>query len=157
MENSVTSVLRAEQLDKCIPVSLCNCCRLYLSIWALRRDRRLTLQVNSVPSAAPSRSVLWKHVVCCYAVHASLLWVKKWRKNHCDVIMCAIASQITNLTIVYSTVYSGANQRKHQSSASVASVRENYRWLMNSPHKWLVTRKCFHWMTSLWNFVLTGH
>ena len=37
-----------------------------------------------------------------------------------DVIMGAIASQITSLTIVYSTVYSDADQRKHQSSASLA-------------------------------------
>ena len=39
-----------------------------------------------------------------------------------DVIMGAIASQITSLTIVYSTVYSGADQRKHQNSASLACV-----------------------------------
>ena len=37
--------------------------------------------------------------------------------------MGAIASQITNPTIVYSTVYLGADQRKHQSSASLAFVR----------------------------------
>ena len=37
-----------------------------------------------------------------------------------DVIMSTMASQITSLTIVYSTVYSGTNQRKHQSSASLA-------------------------------------
>ena len=38
--------------------------------------------------------------------------------------MRAIASQIISLTIVYSTVYSGANQSKHQSSASLAFVGE---------------------------------
>ena len=37
--------------------------------------------------------------------------------------MGAMASQITSLTIVYSTTYSGAEQRKHQSSASLAFVR----------------------------------
>ena len=36
----------------------------------------------------------------------------------CDVIMGTMAFQITSLNIVYSTVYSGAGQRKHQSSAS---------------------------------------
>ena len=41
--------------------------------------------------------------------------------------MGAIASQITNLAIVYSTVYSGWDQRKHQSSASLAFVREIHR------------------------------
>ena len=40
-----------------------------------------------------------------------------------DVIMGAIASQITSLTIVYSTVYSDADQRKHESSASLTFVR----------------------------------
>ena len=40
-----------------------------------------------------------------------------------DVIMGAIASQITSLPIFYSTVYSGGDQRKHQSSASLAFVR----------------------------------
>ena len=60
-----------------------------------------------------------------------------------DVIMGAMASQITSLTIVYSTVYSGADQRKHQSSASLAFVRGIHRWPVNSPHKWPVTRKMF--------------
>ena len=57
--------------------------------------------------------------------------------------MGAMASQITSLTIVYSTVYSGADQRKHQSSASLAFVRGIHRWPVNSPHKWPVTRKRF--------------
>ena len=57
--------------------------------------------------------------------------------------MGAIASQITSLAIVYSTVYSDADQRKHQSSASLAFVRGNHRWPVNSPHKWPVTRKMF--------------
>ena len=60
-----------------------------------------------------------------------------------DVIMSAVASQITSLTIVYSTVYSGVDQRKHQSSASLAFVRGNHRRPVNSPHKWPVTRKMF--------------
>ena len=57
--------------------------------------------------------------------------------------MGAMASQITSLTIVYSTVYSGTDQRKHQSSASLAYVRRIHRWPVNSPHKWPVTRKMF--------------
>ena len=50
--------------------------------------------------------------------------------------MSAMASQITSLTIVHSTVYSGADQRKDQSSVSLAFVS-----LVNSPHKGPVTRK----------------
>ena len=63
--------------------------------------------------------------------------------HYSGVIMGAIRSQITSLTIAYSTVYSGADQRKHQSSASLAFVRGIHRWLVNSPHKWPVTRKMF--------------
>ena len=60
-----------------------------------------------------------------------------------DVIMGAMASQITSLTIVYSTVYSSEDQRKNQSSASLAFVRGIPRWPVKSPHKWPVTRKMF--------------
>ena len=62
---------------------------------------------------------------------------------HSDVIMSTMASQITSLTIVYSTVYSGADQRKHQSSASLTFVRGIHRWPVNSPHKGPVMRKMF--------------
>ena len=54
-----------------------------------------------------------------------------------------MASQITKLTIVYSSVYSGADQRKHQSSASLAFVRGIHRSPVNSSHKGPVTRKMF--------------
>ena len=60
-----------------------------------------------------------------------------------DVIMGAMASQMTSLAIVYSTVYSDADQRKHQSSVSLAFVWGIRRWPVNSPHKWPVTRKFF--------------
>ena len=63
--------------------------------------------------------------------------------HYSDVMLSAMASQITSLTIVYSTVNSGANQRKHQSSASLAFVKGIHQWLVNSPHKWPVTRKMF--------------
>ena len=57
--------------------------------------------------------------------------------------MSGMASQITSLRIVYSTVYPGAGQRKHQSPASLAFVRGIHRGPVNSPHKWPVTRKLF--------------
>ena len=63
--------------------------------------------------------------------------------HYTDVIMDTIASQITSLTIVYSTVYSDADQRKYQSSASLAFVRGIHRGPVNSPHKWPVTLKMF--------------
>ena len=69
-------------------------------------------------------------------IHASLL-------HYYDVIMGTMAFQFTSLTIVYTTVYSGADQRKHQSSASLAFVWGIHRGPVNSPHKWPVTRKMF--------------
>ena len=63
--------------------------------------------------------------------------------HYCDAIMGTVASQITSLMIVYTTVYSDANQSKHQSSASLAFVWGIHRGPVNSPHKWPVTRKMF--------------
>ena len=80
-------------------------------------------------------------------------WRRRWfdtqsrsLSRHCndlygDVIMSTIASQFTSLAIVSSTVYSDADQRKHQSSASLAFARGLHRGPVNSPHKWPVTRK----------------
>ena len=62
-----------------------------------------------------------------------------------DLIVGTMASQISSLTIVYSTVYSGADKRKHQSSVSLTFVLGIHRWPVNSPHKGPVTRKMFHW------------
>ena len=72
----------------------------------------------------------------------TLLCVLKTGDFHYDdVIMGEIASQITSITIVYSAVYSGSDQSKHQSSASLAFVWGIHRGPVNSPHKWPVTRK----------------
>ena len=60
-----------------------------------------------------------------------------------DGVMGAMASEIPSLTIVYSIVYSGVNQRKHQSSASLAFVREIHWWPVNFPHKGRVKMKIF--------------
>ena len=57
--------------------------------------------------------------------------------------MSAMASQTTSLTIVYSTVYSATDQRKYQSSASLALVRGIIWWLVNSSHEGPVTWKMF--------------
>ena len=70
-----------------------------------------------------------------------------------DVIMSTIASQITSLTIVYSTVYSGADKSKHQSSASLDFVWGIHRGPVNSPHKWPVTRKMFPFDDVIMTFV----
>ena len=87
--------------------------------------------------------------------HSMLLWwvtnafisLSSWlgviNLHYNDVIMGAMSSQITSLVIVYSTVNSWADQRKYQSSTSLAFVRGINRWPVNSPHKGPVTRKLF--------------
>ena len=68
---------------------------------------------------------------------------RNWIWHYNDVLMGAIASQINSLRIVYSTVYLGADQRKYQSSASLAFVRGIHRGPVNYPHKWRLTGKMF--------------
>ena len=101
-------------------------------------------------------SVIW----CCLYVTACLMnrfnTVGKWYfsqipvRHYNDVIMTTIASQITSLAFVYSTVYSDADQRKHQSSASLAFVWGIHRdrWIPRT--KGQLRGKCFHLMTSSW-------
>ena len=54
---------------------------------------------------------IWPPIYLCsgYAVY-----IAPTHSHYNDVTMSVIASEITSLTIVYSTVYSGADQRKHQ-------------------------------------------
>ena len=59
--------------------------------------------------------------------------------HYSDIIMSVIASEITRISMVYSTVGSGADQRKHEISASLAFVRGIHRWpitrkLLTSPY-----------------------
>ena len=71
----------------------------------------------------------------------------KWH-HYIDVIMTTMVSQITSLMVVYSTVYSDADQRKHQSSPSLASVWgiHRSRWIPRT--KGQLRGKGFHLMTS---------
>ena len=70
--------------------------------------------------------------------------------------MGATASQITGILIIYSTICSGADQRKYQSSASLTFERGIHRSPVGSPHKGPVTRKCIYLMTSwcLWLWLI---
>ena len=65
--------------------------------------------------------------------------------------MTTMACQITSLMVVYSTVYSDADQSKHQSSASLTFVWGIHRdrWIPRT--KGQLRGKCFHLMTSSCN------
>ena len=92
-------------------------------------------QLNGIPFSN------FSCVQCTIIAHVVIWSQTKFKPIHYnDVIMDAMTSQVTSLTIVYSAVYSGADQRKHQSSASLAFVREIQRWPLNFPYKWPVTR-----------------
>ena len=91
------------------------------------------------------RHALWDHKEILYWLKVTRNIPSPFQKSlhYSDDIMGAMTSQITSLTIVYSTVYSGANQRKYQNSAHLAFVRGSQRWPVNFLHKWSVTRKMF--------------
>ena len=87
--------------------------------------------------------------ILCFAGNTRL---GRFYIHYSDVIISAMASQITGVTIVYLTVCSGSDQRKHQSSASLAFVRAIHRWPVNSPHKGPVKRK----MLSFDDVIISG-
>ena len=124
----------------------------------IRRDRDLNSRIVSCLSSASAIAV--PYAISCYSalrytrtdcmefwkLFCPRWWgiANSWKTYHCShVIMSAVASQITSITIVYLTVYSGADQRKYQSSAPLAFVRLIHQWSLNSPHTWPVTRKMF--------------
>ena len=92
---------------------------------------------NIIPVLSPMLIFSRKWASC----HIEYCNCKCWITHCNDDIMGAITSQITSPTIVYSIFNSGANQRKQQSSASLAFVWRIHRRPVNSPHKWPVTRK----------------
>ena len=97
-------------------------------------------------SARDAESFSWHDVIISLQVTSS---------HYCDVVMGAMASQITSLTIVYSIVHSGADQRKHQSSALPAFVGGIHRWPVNTPHIGPETRKMFLFDDVIMSSVIT--
>ena len=117
------------------------CRNLTLMYSILYQNTTRTCQENSFEKVVRK----WQFCSSPQCIHFD---IKYTYMHYDDVIMGAMASQITSFTIVYSTVYSGADQRKHQSSASLAFEWWIHRGPVDSPHKLPVTRKCFHSMTS---------
>ena len=107
------------------PIYMCVCVR-----WT---TNSLCQYLNSSCVATIAYCVRHNWCSCWYKIYITLM--SQWAR-------CRL-SQITSLGIVYSTVYSGAHQRKHQSSASLVFVWGIHRGPVNSPHKRPVTRKMF--------------
>ena len=89
------------------------------------------IKKNIVPQRPPLRIFFSWLSSYCHACSHQIRHVESYY-HYNDVIMRAMASQITSLMIVYSTVYSGADQRKHQGSASLAFARGIHRWSVSS-------------------------
>ena len=142
------------------PDSFTSCTRLMSAtgIWTTRTPDNLyprqlvTRTINSQDNSYSSTGwfgyeLTWVKVVLgmsCTGYELSWVW------HYIDAIMTTMASQITSLTVLYSTVYSGADQRKYQSSVSLAFVWGIHRdqWI---PHtKGQLRGKCFHLITSSW-------
>ena len=103
--------------------------------------------ISNILSNSCSSLIPWK------ACDFEFLEKVEQHTHYSDVIVGTIASQITSLTIVYSTVYSDTDQRKYQSSASLAFVREftGDRWIPRTNGLW--RGKCFHLMTSSYHWL----
>ena len=86
----------------------------------LDSNKAILEKADHLPSSHPSPSPLQAH--------------------YSDVIIRAIASQIAGVSVVCATVSWSADQRKHQSSASLVFVRGIYQWSVDSPHKGPVTQ-----------------
>ena len=101
---------------------------------------------HHIDQRVPLPSFVCKCIPLSWKMSFRLKWLPVYacKENHyIDIIMSTMASQITSPTIVYSTVHSGTDERKHQSSVSLAFVRGIHRWLVNSLHKGPVTQKMF--------------
>ena len=107
-------------------------------LFAIKRRLRI---VHAKPSSIFEQKLywpMWSHYSISNKNHPA---------HYNDVIMNAMTSPITSLTIVYSTVLSGTDERKHHSSASLGFVRGIHRWPVNSPTKGQQCGKCFHLMS----------
>ena len=127
----------------------------------------LGLKLNHVSKRAPKshfgnmgcfilEAVEWlNHEMRIWRFFMIMFWyISAGNQHYDDVIMTTMAAQITSLTVVYSTVYSDANQRKHQSYASLAFVWGIHRdrWIPRT--KGQLRGKCFYLMTSSWNLII---
>ena len=111
-------------------------------------DAREWCFISATPTQVTDNSIIFSSF-SGYVKMALVSWIHRWPVAHCiDVIMTTMASQITSLTVVYSTVYSDADQRKHQSSASLAFVLGIHRDRWIPRPKGQLRGKCFHLMTS---------
>ena len=111
----------------------------------LRLNKRLSKQSSGWWFQTPSHS-LWRH----RNGHIILEELEVHPSHYNDVIISAMASQITRNSTAYSTVCSGWHERKHRNSRYWPFVRGIDRWPVDSLHKTLVTRRVIWWHVTCW-------
>ena len=113
---------------------------MYMHLSSMNSDKMNNIQLK-IKSCKQFNFIKLEHIYTTLSLLMPASTIQIVRYN--DVIMSAMASQIISFPIVFLSVYTGADQRKHQSSASLAFVGGFHRWPVNSPHKGPVTRKMF--------------
>ena len=117
---------------------------------------------QTINSLTPGRcsnikSVIWECSVQIMFMNTSCeIALRRVPKQYNDIIMGAIASQITSLTIANSTVYSEADQIKYHSSASLAFVQGIPQEPVNYLHKWPVMQKMFLFDDVIMKYLIIG-
>ena len=141
LANLIKDYIRAENLK--YSVSCCICVANFFNAKLTRTGFYAILSVSCVCFFFITVSKTYLNLWMSSSFLTGISYGNTSLAHYTDVIMGTIAFQITSFTIVYSTVYSDADQRKYQSSASLAFVWGIHRRPVNSPHKWPVTRKTF--------------
>ena len=125
-------------------------------MWNFNQNSNIFIQENVFENSVCEMTVIlsrvsWVNTTYVYVTTGSGCTPKHLFNplHYDDVILDTMVSEITSLTIVYSTVYSDADQRKHQSFASLAFVRGIHRGPVNCTNG-QCRGKCFHLMTSSW-------
>ena len=117
------------------------------SAWTLKYCRTMIYEYILITWVLYKSPHVWNHG---WRTHLNVLF-SAWSNGSFWTICCFIMTsqwsrwQLKSPAslIIYSTVYSGADKRKHQCSASLAFVRGIDWWPVNSPHKWPVRWKMF--------------
>ena len=109
---------------------------MYMMLWFIAPHYNSILLYHYIVYRSIKIMVLQLHLQHITSLPAHESW-----GHYNDIIMSVMASQITGISIVYSAVCSGIDQRKLQSSASLAFVRGIHWWPVNSPHKVPVMRE----------------
>ena len=98
----------------------------------------IVLSVTDILASTLTRPLVLTKVFICFLQVSMVInnFKISLPEHYNDIMMSMMASQITSLKVIYSTVYSGVDQRKHHSSASLAFVRGIHQGQVNSPDKW---------------------